>query len=561
MAPDRDTSALPPPIDGEEVIAETELLARQSLSAAKWTVLSRVTGFVRAAVVAAVLGATYLGNIFQETNYLPNIVFESLTGSLLATLLVPELVRHIDRRDPSQTQRVANGFLGVALGGFFLLTVAMIAAGPLVVGLLSLQAAGHGVGAAQQRVGVILLALLMPQVLFYAVAGVGGAVMNAHGRFALAAAAPAFENIGVMVTMAATAVVYGTGRSVQSVGSRETILRGAGTTAAVGLHAAAQWWGARRLGVRLFPRAGWRDPKIRALLRRTAGSLGFAGLTGLRQIVPIIVANGVPGGVVALYLGLNFYWLPTKVGARPVFLAQLPRLARLNQIGAFGSFRDELVRGAVRGSFITVPAAVAYLGLAGPLAGAVSFGHFAGAGGVRLLTVALMGLSLGLLGESAFLLITQAAYAREDVRSPFAGMAVRTGISAAGMLGVALFAAGDTVVLGLGLALTVGDLLGAVYLTRRVARDLPSGRERLLPGLLRAGGASLLMVGPAYGVAVGVSDLIGRGPNHQVAIVCGALVGAAIYLGVQRAWGSPELDFFVAGLRGRRRSGGRQRTD
>jgi putative peptidoglycan lipid II flippase len=71
--------------------------AGDSMIVAAWTVLSRVTGLLRFAVVGAVLGPTFFGNTYQFTNSLPNLVYYGfLAGSLFPSLLVPALVRHID---------------------------------------------------------------------------------------------------------------------------------------------------------------------------------------------------------------------------------------------------------------------------------------------------------------------------------------------------------------------------------------------------------------------------------------------------------------------------------
>ena len=61
--------------------------------------LSRVSGVVRVLVVGAVLGPTHLGDAYQVTNTLPNLIWYGfLAGSLVPALLVPVLVRQIERR-------------------------------------------------------------------------------------------------------------------------------------------------------------------------------------------------------------------------------------------------------------------------------------------------------------------------------------------------------------------------------------------------------------------------------------------------------------------------------
>ena len=111
------------------------------------------------------------------------------------------------------------------------------------------------------------------------------------------------------------------------------------------------------------------------MVRRALPSLAQAGLLALQVLTLLVVANRLPGGVVAFQIALNFYYLAIAVGATPVALSLLPRLARMHQDGDVVAFRDTLVRGLALGFFITIPAAVGCLALAVPLARAMSFGR------------------------------------------------------------------------------------------------------------------------------------------------------------------------------------------
>ena len=522
-------------------------LARNSMSVARWTLLSRVTGFARAVAVAGVLGPTYLGNTFQAANTLPNITFELLTGSLLGSLLVPALVSHVDARRARDVERVAGGFLGVAIGGFLLVAVAGVVAGPLILGLLTSTVGDPAVAEAQQRVGLILLAMLMPQVVLYGIAGIGAAVMNAHGRFALAAFAPTMENIGVMATMALYVALYGLGGDVESIGTPQLVLLGLGTTAAVGLHAAVQWWGAHRTGVRLVPRAGWRDPEVRVLIRRTIPSMGYSGLNALRVFAVLIPANAVAGGVVAFSLAMNFMHLPTALGARPVATALLPRLSRLHISGALVRFRDEFVHGLGLVAFLLIPAATFYLVLSEPLAQAACYGDLATTRGVGLVAAALAGLALGALGEGVFAFATYASYAREDARSPFEAMVVRTIVSLIGMSIALVVPEGEATMLALGLAISAGNLASVAWLLRRLLRSMPTGTERIAPPLARALVASAAMAPPAWLVTQVLPDGGGGDPAAIAVMAVAGALGAVTFLGAQVAMRSPELRFFRSG--------------
>src|SRR5258708_21600959 len=225
--------------------------------------------------------------------------------------------------------------------------------------------------------------------------------MNAHRRFALAAAAPALENLGTIAVLGVVAVMYSRPAASHHVPLSLLLLLGLGTTGAVLLHASTQWWGARRVGVRLVPNAGWRDPQVNATIRRALPAVAQAALAALQLAALLVAADRVAGGVVAFQLATNFYFLPIAIGATPVALSLVPRLSRMTAPSQAGLFRDTYVRGLTFASFLVVPAATGYAVLPGPLAGAIGFGAFAH--GRRLVAAALPGLTPALTRETLFL--------------------------------------------------------------------------------------------------------------------------------------------------------------
>lgn len=525
-----------------------------SVTVAFWTVVSRITGFVRAATIAAVLGPTYFANTFQGINLLPNLTYELLTGSLFASLLVPRLVRFLDVGDDRTAERLARGFLGMAVTGFAIVGTLAIVASPLILRAFSAGVPDPAAAAEQRRIGLILLALFLPQVVLYAVAGTGGAVLNARGRFALAAAAPALENLGVVLTLALTAVFFGTGRDLGDVGTSQLLLLGSGTTCAVAVHAGALWFGSWRAGVRLIPTSGWRDEELRELIRQLRPSLGYTALNVVRLFTILVVANRVPGGIVAFQLALNFFYFPVAVGARPVAVALLPRLARLFHDGADRLFRDELVRGVALSLFVTVPAAVACAVLASPLARAVAFGEMATATGRTLITASLVTLSFGLVGEGVFVMATNACYARHDATSPFRSSLVRTTLVVGGMV-VAFFFDGTAVLVTLGLTLSVSNLAGAAHLAGRLRSELGPGDERLAPAVVRAAVASSLMALPAWLLATWLPRAVAGRAGDLLGVAAAVVAGLGTFVVAQRAWRSPELSSLTLAVRGRGENG------
>ena len=351
-----DTSA--EPFGSGSDLATPEGAVGDSLSVAVWTFISRFTGVLRGVMIAAVLGATYFANTYQFTNSLPNLIFYGLlAGSLFSSLLVPALVHHVDSGDRRAAARTAGGLLGVALVGMLALVPVVAVLTPWLLRLGSIGASDASAAHRQAHLGAILVLLLLPQVPLYAVVGTATAVMNAHRRFALAAAAPALENLGTIVVLGVVAVLYTRSAIEGAIPTSLLLLLGLGTTGAVLMHASTQWWGARRVGVVLVPNAGWRDPQVRATIRRAAPAVAQAALAALQIAALTLVADRVPGGVVAFQLATNFYFLPIALGATPVALSLVPRLSRMTAPSQAGVFRDTYVRGVAFASFLAVPAA------------------------------------------------------------------------------------------------------------------------------------------------------------------------------------------------------------
>jgi putative peptidoglycan lipid II flippase len=427
--------------------------------------------------------------------------------------------------------------------------VALIAVSPLILRLLSLGVADASSAAAQRRVGFLLVLLFAPQILFYIVAGTGAAVMNACGRFALAAGAPTAENLGIIVTLVLVGAFYGAHVSLATIPSSEVLLLGIGTTAAVGVHAALQWLGARREKIDLRPTAGWRDPEVAIVLRGVRAALAYTGLAAFQLFVTIIVANRVAGGLVAFQLALNFFYLPTAIVTWPIARALVPRLARLHQAGQMREFRDEYAHAVALASFVAVPVAAAYAFAGSAIAHAVTFGKFETHLGTTYVAMSLIGLSAAVVGETWFTLSSYALYSQQDVRRPLRGMAVRVGTTMA-LLPCAFVVHGAWTLLAIGLAITGGSLAGAASLYRRATGSLPQGAYSLGAALGRTALASAVMLGPAAAVWFALERLPESKSGSIVRLVLAGAVGAATFVALQMRMKAPEIGLLRAAVAG-----------
>ncbi len=559
------------PVDTAVEVGDS--LVGDTLAGSVWTSVSRITGFVRAAAIAAVLGATYFGNTFQALNSLPNLVYyELLAGSLFASVLVPVLVRHLDRDDPDRARDILTGFLGAMLIVGLAASVALLVGGYFILQIMAAGVSNPQIAAAQRHVGAIFLVLFVPQVCLYMIAGIGAAAQNARHKFALSSGAPALENVGILAFLALSVWWFGSQTDITKVGNGPVVVLGLGATLAVAFHAALQWWGGRRVGMSMMPRRGWHDDEVRVVVRRMVPALAFSGFAFVQVLVFLVAANRVAGGVVALQLALNFFYLPLAVVAWPIARALLPQLAHTKEADdGPGKFNEQFRRAVALASFLAIPIAAVYLSLSFPLARAVAFGKLH-ADGVHLLGWSIAAIGLGVVFETWFILGTYASYAREDMRTPLGPMALRVGVSLALMVAVLPVHGGAFVPL-LAAALAAGSLAGSLRLSVLVRRTLrpevqlpregdangarvipmPTPRMssseaklRLGSSLFRSVVASIVLAGPAWFVTTLVEHL-GSGKLIEVAaLLAGCVVGGLAFIGAHLLLRSPELGWIMS---------------
>ncbi|MGH3544752.1 MAG: lipid II flippase MurJ, partial [Mycobacteriales bacterium] len=119
-----------PELPTEPTGSTTAGVARHSSVMALGSLISRITGFARTAVIGAAIGAAVVGDSYQVANTLPNMVYELLLGGVLASVVVPLLVGA--RRDLDGGEAYVQRLLSLAVLLLGAATVLAVAAAPLI---------------------------------------------------------------------------------------------------------------------------------------------------------------------------------------------------------------------------------------------------------------------------------------------------------------------------------------------------------------------------------------------------------------------------------------------
>src|SRR4029450_13185908 len=201
------------------------------------------------------------------------------------------------------------------------------------------------------------------------------------------------------------------------------------------------------------------------------------------------------------------------------------------------SLFTEWSRGLAASLFLVVPAGVAYVVLAHPIAEASAFGEMATSEGVTLITVSLASIGLGVIGESAFIHATQGCYARRAVGAPLRAMTLRTGLTVLGMIFSVIAFDGVSTLLVLGLTVTTADLATGALLSHWFRVTVAPQRRWPLRPLREALWASVVMIVPAWVIAEQLPALVGDARIGDLAAVAlAALARVAVYLTYRRGW-------------------------
>ncbi|MFF7211030.1 murein biosynthesis integral membrane protein MurJ [Streptomyces sp. NPDC008238] len=524
------------------------------------SVVSRATGFVRSATVAAALGVGLAADGYSVGNSVPTIVYMLLLGGALNAVFVPELVRaakeHADG-GAAYTDRL----LTVCTAALLLMTTAAVLAAPAIV------AAYTGYTGAQAATTVAFARSCLPQILFLGLFTLLGQVLNARGRFGAMMWTPVLNNLVVIAVFGLYLVTAGTGGGLTP---GETALLGWGTTAGIAVQALALVPSLRAARFRWRPRFDWRGSGLARPLR-SAGWLVLLVLTN--QVAYWVVtrlatsagqraaALGIDGGAgFTAYNNAYLLWaVPHGIVTVSLVTALLPRMSAAAADGDPARVRRDVSYALRSSSALVVPAACALLALAGP-AMALVFEHGrTDAADVTVMARALVAFAPGLVAFSGQYVLSRTFYALGDTRTPFLLNLVISGLNAGLSVAAYLLLPARWAVTGMAagysVALFAGWAVTAYVLDRRLAAP-DGGRGPWRSPTAGALARLLLVAVPAAALGRVAADLAAPlGP--LAAATAGAAAVVLVFAAAARPLRLTEVEAARRALLGKLRRGAR----
>jgi putative peptidoglycan lipid II flippase len=457
---------------------------RSAAVMAAGTVLSRLLGFVRIALLAAAIGTALRGDIFTAANTIPNSLYILLAGGVFNTVLVPQLVRAIKNHDDDGqdfTNRVLTfGFVVLAV-----VTVGCVLLAPAIAELY-LPKELHDPSRVTEKANMVMFVrLCLPQIFFYGAFVLVGQVLNARRRFGPMMWAPIANNIVACASIVIFLFIYRVGDTPPTYSHGEELLLGLGHTLGIAVQLLVLLPYLKASGHTYRPKFGLRGTGLGHTARLGIWTVLFVAVNQVTLVVVTQLAiagsasddPGAKAGLFAYSTAMLIILVPHGIVTVSLATAALPQMSALAADGDTAAVAQMSARSIRQTLAIVVPAAAAMIVFAYPIVTLIA-GYGSGKNNLTLMSYTLMTLALGIVPFTVQYFQLRTFYAFEDTKTPFFLQCViaATNIAAA-VIGVRVLLDAEHlrfsgVVLGAAYALTylVAVLISRPVLRRRVPR-------------------------------------------------------------------------------------------
>lgn len=522
-------------------------LVRNTLTIGGLTLVSRVLGFVRDALMARFVGAGFASDAFLIAWRLPNLFRALFAEGAFAAAFVPMFNRIAGKADADGGRgldaalRFADAVLSVLFPFLVAFTLVMMwAAGPIVWAMTGGFPDG---GPEKLALAVDYTRITFPYLMLISLVSLLGGILNSVDRFWVNAAAPILLNICLIAGL-----IFFRGQTDVETARTQAI---AVTVSGV-LQLAWLVWACRRAGVSLRLKRPRLSPDVRRLLRLIGPAALGAGAVQFNLLISTtLAARFLPEGSVSyLYYADRLNQLPLGLIGIGVGTAILPTLSRQIGGGNPAAANETQNRAIELVLLLTLPAFAGLMLSATPLIqGALQYGAFTAAD-TAASAAALAAFSTGLPAYILIKVLVPGFYARADTKTPVRIALVAMAVN----LALNLLLVWPLAHVGLALSTAVAAWVNAGLLWWTLHRR---GQFSMDPRLRRRAArliaATLILAAALFGLNPLVAPLMAGAVWSRVAGLAVLMGGAAaVYFGAAALLGAVDAGELMAMLRRRR---------
>jgi len=548
VRPRRLYRSLCPASEGHTTISEKPSIARSTAMMSTLTLVSRVTGLLRAWAMAIALGTSVLGAAYSVCNNIPNMIFEFVAGGIIASLFIPTFMELREQKSEEEAWRFTSHIFNLAV-----LSLA-------VIGIVGTLFPGPFVWTQTFRLPPDKAAIVVPvatylfrffalQVVLYGAGAIISALLNSQRSYFWPAVGPIFNNVVAIAAMLGFAALHGQLAGAGMTSGLAPVVLAAGTTLAVVVMFAVQVPAVLKTGWRWSWGLGLHDPAIRRLLRLAVPTVIYVA-TNLIAVsfrnASAFAATPDSSGPAILTYAWMFYQLPYGILAVALATAVFTELADAAGRQDTEDFRSIFSRGLRATGVLILPTSAMLVALATPLLRLFRFGAFTAAD-IPLVAGALRWWAAGLVFYAVTMFLLRTFYSLKDTRTPmivnlvltFAVQIVlywvlSTGVGGWHGIGIDGIPIADSI-----FYLCISVVL-AVLLRRRIGGYDARGVTLTYVRMALASAIGALF---AWGLAALIAGTVAGIPGALLQIGVGGFVGLAVAFGLGRLFGVTEVSY------------------
>jgi putative peptidoglycan lipid II flippase len=490
-------------------------LLRALATVGSMTLVSRILGFVRDAVIARLFGAGLATDAFFVAFRIPNLLRRLFAEGAFSQAFVPILAEYKTRNGEVEARLLADRTATVLALVLLAVSAIGVLAAPWII---YVSAPGFSATPEKFELTVAMLRITFPYLLFISLVSLAGGILNSWSRFAVPAFTPALLNLSFIFCALMLAPYF---RPPVLVLAWAVLLGGV-------LQLAFQLPFLARIGMLPRLRPDFSDPGVKRVLKLMGPAVFGVSIAQVSLLINTIFASFLANGSVSwLYYADRLMEFPTGLLGVALGTILLPSLSRYYSSDATEQYSRLLDWGLRLTLLLALPAAVALALLAVPLISTLfRYGQFS-VEDVWMTRQALVAYSVGLLGLILVKVLAPAFYARQNIRTPVKIAVIA--LVATQLMNLALI--GPLKHAGLALAIGLGACLNAGLLYHKLRQH---GIYRPQPGwpefTYKLALALLLMAAALWG-AMGHEDWwLGAAWQYRVAGLVGIVcLGVGVY--------------------------------
>jgi putative peptidoglycan lipid II flippase len=368
------------------------------------TLLSRVLGFVRDAVIAWYFGAGFSSDAFIAAFRIPNLLRRLFAEGSLSSVFIPVFTDYVVNNDQEEAFRLARSAFRLMTVMLILITVGGIVFAPWIVRLIA-----PGFGAEKISLTITLTRLMFPYLFCIGLMALCMSILNVLGHFAAPALAPVILNL----TIIGSVLFISPFMATPVIGLALGVLIGGA------LQLVLQFPILIKKGFRLREKAKLMHPG----LKKVGSSVVPIVLGGAVYQINIVIGTLLgsllsEGSVTYLYFADRLVQFPLGIFAIAASTAVLPSLSRQSAARDYDGVKKTFAHALRLVFFISIPAMVGLIVLREPIVELLfQRGEFDSAA-TQLTVQAVLYYSLGLWAFSAVRIVAATFFALQDTRTP-----------------------------------------------------------------------------------------------------------------------------------------------